>query len=94
MSGCFCHAASHTGATKTTSFTRKCYEAIELALFAIYAREAVRQDAAAQKRLKFFPDEKWNGAIRDIALVKERDHVILDYLIEQRLFWLMAIIGA
>ena len=90
---CLGHAAGATTGAETPLLTRKRYEPLEVAFIAAYAQEPVLEATAFEIRFKLPMDMSRQTFALKFQLLNQGGIVFLYKLVEQSLFWAMAIIG-
>ncbi len=86
MRGGVGHAAAAAGGAEAAAFAREGDHAIEAAVVAGHADEAVGEDAAAQERAEFPLDEARDGAVAFLRAGQEGLEPLLDHAVEDALF--------
>ena len=79
---------------KAPAFAREGDEAVEAAIIAVQAQEAMGEDAAAQEGMKFLLDEAGHGLLASLRARQEGLEFSLDDVVEDALFGAMSRVGA
>jgi len=88
------HAVAAATWAKAPAFARKGNQAVEAAVVAVQAQEAIGKDAAAQEGLKFLLDEAGHGLLASLRARQEGLEFSLDDVVEDALFGAMSCVGA
>ena len=88
------HAVAAATGAKAPAFAREGDEAVEAAIIAVQAQEAMGEDAAAQEGMKFLLDEAGHGLLASLRARQEGLEFLLDDVVEDALFGAMSYVGA
>ncbi len=88
------HAVAAATWAKAPAFAREGYEAVEAAIVAVQAQEAMGEDAAAQEGLELLLDEAGHGLSARLRARQEGLEFLLDDVVEDALFGAMPRVGA
>jgi hypothetical protein len=90
----FGHAVAAATWAKAPAFARERNEAVEAAIIAVKAQEAMSENAAAQKGVELLLDEAGHGLLANSRARQERLEFLLDDVVEEALFGAMSCVGA
>jgi hypothetical protein len=79
---------------KAPAFAREGDEAVEAAIVAVQAQEAMGEDAAAQEGMELLLDEAGHGLFASLRARQEGLEFLLDDVVEDALFGAMSCVGA
>jgi hypothetical protein len=88
------HAVAAATGAKAPAFARKGDEAIEAAIVAVQAQEAMGEDAAAQEGMELLLDEAGHGLFASLRARQEGPEFLLDDVVEDALFGVMSCVAA
>jgi hypothetical protein len=88
------HAVAATTWAKAPAFAREGDEAVEAAIVAVQAQEAMGEDAAAQEGMELLLDEVGHGLFASLRARQEGPEFLLDDVVEDALFGAMSRVGA
>jgi hypothetical protein len=88
------HAVAAATGAKAPAFAREGDEAVEAAIVAVQAQEAMGEDAAAQEGLELLLDEAGHGLFVRLRARQEGLELLLDDVVEEALFGAMSRVGA
>jgi hypothetical protein len=87
------HPATEAAWAKSTSLARERHDSAVPAVFASYAKKAVREDATTKVRLELVEHEGWQLAASRLQIRQERRPVLLYRSVKQGRFRLPALVG-
>ena len=88
------HAVAATTRAKAPAFAREGDEAVEAAIVAVQAQEAMGEDAAAQEGMELLLDEAGHGLLASLCARQEGLEFLPDDVVEDALFGAMSCVGA
>ena len=88
------HAVAAATWAKASAFAREGDEAVEAAIVAVQAQEAMGEDAAAQEGMELLLDEAGHGLFASLRARQEGLEFLSDDVVEDALFGAMSRVGA
>jgi hypothetical protein len=88
------HAVAAATWAKAPAFAREGDEAVEAAIVAVQAQEAMGEDAAAQEGMELLFDEAGHGLLASLCACQEGLEFLPDDVVEDALFGAMSCVGA
>jgi len=88
------HAVAAATGAKAPAFAREGDEAVESAIAAVEAQEAMGEDAAAQEGVELLLDEAGHGLLASLCACQEGLEFLPDDVVEDALFGAMSCVGA